>query len=57
MEDKDREKLLKDLETASAAVRRQSGGKPGESAEKVYGIAYQKCVQAGIKPKLRKRYR
>lgn len=57
MEDTNQEKLLKNLETASVAVRRQSGGKAGESAEKVYGIAYQKCVQAGIKPKLRKRYR
>ena len=57
MEDKEKENLLKNLDTASATVRRQSGGKAGEGAEKVYGIAYQKCVQAGIKPKLRKRYR
>jgi hypothetical protein len=57
MEDKDKEKLLKDLDMASTAVKRQSGGKPGEGAEKVYAIAYQKCVQAGLKPKLRNKYR
>jgi hypothetical protein len=51
------EKLLKDLESAASAVRRGTGGKTGESAEKVYGIAYSKCVQAGIKPKLRNKYR
>jgi hypothetical protein len=51
------ERLLKDLESAASAVRRGAGGKAGESSEKVYGIAYQKCVQGGIKPKLRKKYR
>lgn len=57
MEEKDKERLIKDLDSASAAVKRQSGGKPGESAEKIYSLAYQKCVQAGLKPRLRKRYR
>jgi hypothetical protein len=53
----EQEKLLKNLENAAVAVRRGTGGKTGESAEKVYGIAYAKCVQAGIKPKLRNKYR
>lgn len=57
MEEKEKEKLLKDLDAASTAVKRQSGGKPGESAEKIYSLAYQKCVQAGLRPKLRKKYR
>lgn len=57
MEEKEKERLIKDLDSASAAIRRQSGGKPGESAEKIYSLAYQKCVQAGIMPKLRKKYR
>ena len=57
MEEKDKEKLIKNLDSASAAVKRQSGGKPGESAEKIYSLAYQKCVQAGLKPRLRKKYR
>jgi len=51
------ERLLRDLESAASAVRRGNGGKAGESSEKVYGIAYAKCVQAGVKPKLRNKYR
>ena len=56
MEDQE-EKLLRDLEVAATVVRRGNGGKTGEGAEKVYAIAYSKCVQAGIKPKLRNKYR
>lgn len=51
------EALLRALESASNAVRKGMSGKPGESAEKAYGIAYTKCVQAGLKPKLKKKYR
>lgn len=51
------EKLLRNLEAASSAVRKSLGGKPGESAEKVYGQAYRECVKAGIKPPLRRKYR
>jgi len=53
----DNDRLLRNLESASAALKRQTGGKAGEGAEKVYGIAYKECVKAGIKPKIRKRYR
>lgn len=51
------EKLLRELETAAVAVRRGSGGKAGEGFEKKYGEAYRKCVQAGIKPQLKSKYR
>jgi hypothetical protein len=51
------ERLLRNLESASAALKRQTGGKAGEGSEKVYGIAYKECVKAGLKPKIKKRYR
>ena len=53
----DNDRLLRNLESASATLKRQTGGKAGEGAEKVYGITYKKCVQAGLKPKLRSKYR
>jgi len=56
MSEKD-EKILRDLTIASAAVRKGLGGKTGDGAEKTYGIAYAKAVQAGLKPRLKKRYR
>jgi hypothetical protein len=43
------EKALRDLDSASAAVRRGAGGKTGESAEKLYGQAYKRCYQLGLK--------
>lgn len=51
------EKLLRNLELASSSIKKSVGGKAGEGIEKAYGIAYQACVKAGIKPQLRKRYR
>jgi uncharacterized protein YukE len=45
----EQEKALKDLNSAMDALRRASGGKAGESAEKKYGEAYKKCYQLGIK--------
>jgi hypothetical protein len=51
------EKVLRDLEAAASSIRKSIGGKPGESAEKLYGQAYSECVKAGIKPRLRKKYR
>jgi hypothetical protein len=53
----DNEKVLRNLDAASTAVRRGAGGKTGDGAEKTYGLAYTKAVQAGLKPKLRKKYR
>ena len=53
----EKERLLRNLEAAASVVRKSLGGKPGESAEKVYGQAYRECVKAGIKPMLRKKYR
>jgi hypothetical protein len=51
------EDLLRDLEMTCKDVKKQMGGKPGESAEKKYGQAYAQCVKAGIKPQLRSKYR
>jgi hypothetical protein len=51
------ERLLKELEAAAVAVRRGAGGKAGEGAEKKYGESYRRCVQAGIKPRLKGKYR
>jgi hypothetical protein len=51
------EKILRNLESASTAVRRGTGGKAGEGSEKAYGIAYARAVQAGLKPRLKRKYR
>jgi hypothetical protein len=51
------ERLLRDLNSASNEVRRCAGGKAAAGVEKRYGLAYQACVRAGLKPQLRKRYR
>lgn len=56
MSDED-EKILRNLESASTAVRRGTGGKAGEGSEKAYGIAYARAVQAGLKPRLKRKYR
>ncbi len=49
--------LLRDLNAASNEIKKSPGGKSGEGAEKKYGVAYQQCVKAGIKPLLRRKYR
>lgn len=51
------ERALRSLDSASALVRKQLGGKPGAAAEKIYGQAYTACVVLGLKPQLRRRYR
>ena len=51
------EALLRSLDSAAGLIRKGMSGKAGESAEKIYGIAYAKCVQAGLKPKLKRKYR
>ena len=43
------ERALRDLSSASDALRKSSGGKAGESAEKRYGEAYAKCYKLGLK--------
>lgn len=57
MQQVDTEKLLRNLDNASSAIKRQTSGKAGEGFEKKYGQAYQECVKAGIKPQIRKKYR
>ena len=51
------EKLLRDLSAASNDMKRGTGGKAGDGPEKRYGIAYQACVRAGLKPALKRKYR
>lgn len=51
------DRLERSLAAASGNLKKSLGGKPGDSAEKVYSIAYQALVKAGLKPQLRKRYR
>jgi len=53
----DQDTLLRDLNIASQDLKKALGGKAGESVEKRYGIAYQQCVKAGIKPLLKRKYR
>ena len=53
----DNDRLIANFNSASSAVKKSMGGKAGEAAEKVYAIAYQQLVKAGIKPQLRKKYR
>lgn len=45
----EQEKALRDLNSASDALRRTAGGKAGDAAEKKYGEAYKRCHQLGLK--------
>ncbi len=55
--DEEKDRLERSLSNASSNIRKQASGKVGESFEKIYGIAYQQLVKAGLKPQLRKKYR
>lgn len=57
MTDDEKDALIRDLNSASNEIKRQTGGKAGEGSEKRYGIAYSACVKAGLKPPLKKKYR
>lgn len=57
LKEEEKEKLLRNLESAASTIRRGVGGKTAEGFEKKYGEAYQNCVKAGLKPQLRKKYR
>lgn len=46
---KEEEQALKELESASANLKRAVGGKAGETLEKKYGEAYSRCYKLGIK--------
>jgi hypothetical protein len=45
----EQDRALRDLAAASDALRKSSGGKAGESAEKKYGEAYTRCYRLGLK--------
>lgn len=53
----EKDRLLRNLESASSSIKKGVGGKSAEGFEKKYGEAYQNCVKAGLKPQLRKKYR
>lgn len=57
MTEDEKNDLLRELESASKDIKKQTGGKAGEGSEKRYGQAYSACVKAGIKPPLRSKYR
>ena len=42
-------RALRDLELASNNLKKAVGGKQGESLEKNYAIAYNKCYRLGLK--------
>lgn len=52
----EKDRLLRNLDSAFSNVKKIAG-KAAVGAERQYGIAYQNCVKAGIKPQLRKKYR
>lgn len=51
------EALIRELNRTIGEVRKAVGGKAGEGNEKKYGVAYQQCVKAGVKPQIRRKYR
>jgi hypothetical protein len=51
------DRLERNMDAASSTIRKSVGGKPGESAEKLYGQAYAALVRAGLRRPLRKKYR
>lgn len=51
------DRLERSMSSASNNLRKVVGGKAGESVEKVYGQTYTALVRAGLRPRLRKKYR
>lgn len=51
------DRLISNFNAAATTIKKQMGGKTGDSAEKVYGQAYQALVKEGVKPQIRKKYR
>lgn len=57
MEDREKDRLESNFNSAATALKRISSGKAGEGVEKAYGQAYQALVKAGLRPQIRKKYR
>jgi hypothetical protein len=49
--------LERDFNAASSSIKKSIGGKPGESAEKLYGQTFNQLVKAGLRIPLRRKYR
>lgn len=45
----EQERALRELDSASTALKKSVGGKAGETLEKKYGEAYAKCYKLGLK--------
>lgn len=45
----DDERALRDLDKAMDAIKKSVGGKQGETLEKNYAVAYNKCYRMGLK--------
>jgi hypothetical protein len=50
-------RALQDYEAALAVIKKAIPGRPGFGNESRFGEAYQKLVQLGVKPQIRKKYR
>lgn len=57
MTDDEKDRLERNMANASSSLRKVVGGKTGESVEKVYGQSYTALVRAGLRSRLRKKYR
>lgn len=57
IDERERDRLESNFNSATTALKRIAGGKAGEGTEKVYGQAYQALVKAGLRPQIRKKYR
>lgn len=57
IDERERDRLESNFNSAATALKRITGGKAGEGIEKSYGQAYQALVKAGLRPQIRKKYR
>lgn len=57
MDADEKDRLERNMSNASSSLRKVVGGKAGEGVEKVYGQAYTALVRAGLRTRLKKKYR
>lgn len=57
MDTDEKDRLERNMANASSSLRKVVGGKAGEGVEKVYGQAYTALVRAGLRTRLKKKYR
>lgn len=54
MDEREKEKLFAEMESASKAIKAVN---KGQGTETKYGLAYQALVKAGLAPQLKRKYR